>query len=157
MRDISVMPPVSAVDASNLRVVNVQPLEKSDADHTASHRRLHETAVGRLTKSPRIRIVARLRGSSERQPVANTAQAKKRARQAEKHRAHNAARRSLMRTEIKKALSAIASKDKSGAQEAYRRAASIIDRLAGKGIIHRNTASRYKSRLNSRLRTVASA
>lgn len=62
-----------------------------------------------------------------------------------------------MRTEIKKALTAIASKDKPNAQAAYRRAASIIDRLAGKGVIHRNTASRYKSRLNSRLRTLASA
>jgi small subunit ribosomal protein S20 len=89
--------------------------------------------------------------------VANTAQAKKRARQAEKHRAHNTARRSLMRTEIKKALKAIESKDKSGAQEAFRRASSIIDRLAGKGLLHRNTASRYKSRLNTRLRALASA
>jgi len=89
--------------------------------------------------------------------VANTAQAKKRARQAEKHRAHNTARRSLMRTEIKKALKAIESKDKSGAQQACRQAASIIDRLAGKGVLHRNTASRYKSRLNSRLRALASA
>lgn len=89
--------------------------------------------------------------------MANTAQAKKRVRQAEKHRAHNAARRSLMRTEIKKALKAIESKDKGAAQQAYRDAASIIDRLAGKGILHKNTASRYKSRLNTRLRAVASA
>lgn len=89
--------------------------------------------------------------------MANTAQAKKRARQAEKHREHNAARRSLMRTEIKKALKAIEAKDKSGAQEAYRRASSIIDRLARKGVLHGNTASRYKSRLNTRLRALASA
>ena len=89
--------------------------------------------------------------------MANTAQAKKRARQAEKHRAHNAARRSLMRTEIKKVLKAVESKDKSAAQQAYRNASSIIDRLAGKGILHRNTADRYKSRLNGRVRTLASA
>lgn len=89
--------------------------------------------------------------------MANTAQAKKRARQAEKNRAHNAARRSLMRTEIKKALKAIEAKDKAGAQTAFRSASSIIDRLAGKGILHPNTASRYKSRLNNRLRTLASA
>jgi small subunit ribosomal protein S20 len=90
-------------------------------------------------------------------PVANTAQAKKRARQAEKHRAHNSARRSLMRTEIKNALKAIESKDEANAQTAYRRAASVIDRLAAKGMLHRNTASRYKSRLNNRLRALASA
>lgn len=62
-----------------------------------------------------------------------------------------------MRTEIKKALKAVESKDKSAAQQAYRNATSIIDRLAGKGILHRNTADRYKSRLNTRLRTLASA
>lgn len=89
--------------------------------------------------------------------MANTAQAKKRARQAEKHRAHNSARRSLMRTEIKKALKAIESKDKDAAQTAYRSASSIIDRLAGKGVLHKNTASRYKSRLNNRLRAIGSA
>jgi small subunit ribosomal protein S20 len=101
--------------------------------------------------------VLRLRKPLERFSVANTAQAKKRARQAEKHRAHNSARRSLMRTEIKNALKAIESKDKPAAQTAYRRAASVIDRLAAKGMLHRNTASRYKSRLNGRLRALASA
>lgn len=89
--------------------------------------------------------------------MANTPQAKKRARQAEKHRAHNAARRSLMRTEIKKALKAVESRDSAAAQQAYRRATSIIDRLAGKGVLHHNTASRYKSRLNNHLRGLTSA
>jgi small subunit ribosomal protein S20 len=89
--------------------------------------------------------------------VANTLQAKKRARQAEKHRAHNATRRSLMRTEIKKALRAVESKDAAAAQQAYRRATSLIDRLAGKGIVHPNTASRYKSRLNNRLRSLTAS
>jgi small subunit ribosomal protein S20 len=89
--------------------------------------------------------------------VANTVQAKKRVRQAEKHRAHNVERRSLMRTEIKKAMKAVESKDAAAAQQAYRSASSIIDRLAGKGILHKNTASRYKSRLNNRLRTLATA
>lgn len=88
--------------------------------------------------------------------MANTAQAKKRVRQSEKHRAHNAARRSLMRTEIKKAIKAIESQDRAAAQQAYRSATSIIDRLAGKGVLHKNTASRYKSRLNDRLRAAAS-
>ena len=52
--------------------------------------------------------------------MANTPQAKKRARQAEKRRAHNASRRSMMRTAIKKVLKAVEAKDKSAAQEAYR-------------------------------------
>ena len=86
--------------------------------------------------------------------MANTAQAKKRARQAEKHREHNAARRSLMRTQIKRVLKAVEAKDKTGAQQAYRVASSIIDRLAGKNVLHRNTASRYKSRLNERVRSL---
>lgn len=89
--------------------------------------------------------------------MANTPQAKKRARQAEKRRAHNASRRSMMRTEIKKVLKAVEAKDKTVAQEAYRRATSIIDRLARKGIVHPNAASRYKSRLNARVRAIASA
>lgn len=62
-----------------------------------------------------------------------------------------------MRTEIKKVLKAVDAKDKATAQQAYRDASSIIDRLARKGIVHPNTASRYKSRLNGRLRTLASA
>lgn len=89
--------------------------------------------------------------------MANTAQAKKRARQAEKHRAHNAARRSLMRTQVKKVLKAVEAKDKDGATNAYRSATSMIDRLAGKGLIHRNAAARYKSRLNERIRRLGAA
>lgn len=89
--------------------------------------------------------------------MANTPQARKRARQAEKRRAHNTARRSQMRTQIKKVLKAVETKDVAAAREAYREAASIIDRLADKGVVHRNTASRYKSRLNDRVRAVAVA
>ena len=110
-----------------------------------------------LTRTPQIRIVARLRVRPQGTIVANTAQAKKRVRQSEKHRARNTARRSLMRTELKKALKAVESKDKAEAQQAYRSATSMIDRLARKGILHKNTASRHKSRLNNRLRAMASA
>jgi len=110
-----------------------------------------------LTRSPQIRIVARLQVRPQGTIVANTAQAKKRVRQAEKRRTQNTAHRSLMRTEIKKALKAVESKDKTEAQKAYRAATSIIDRLARKGVLHKNTASRHKSRLNNRLRTLASA
>lgn len=87
--------------------------------------------------------------------MANTAQAKKRARQAEIHRARNAAQRTLMRSRIKAVLKAVAAKDKDKAKDAYRAAASYIDRMAGRGMIHKNAAARYKGRLNERLRALA--
>jgi small subunit ribosomal protein S20 len=87
--------------------------------------------------------------------LANTAQAKKRARQAVIHRVRNAAQLTLMRTQIKKVRLAVDKKDKTAAQTAYREAASAIDRMASKGHIHKNTASRYKSRLNGRVRALA--
>lgn len=86
--------------------------------------------------------------------MANTAQAKKRARQADVHRGRNAAQLTLMRTQIKKVRQAIDKKDKAAAQTAYREASSAIDRMAGKGHIHKNAASRYKSRLNVRVRAI---
>lgn len=86
--------------------------------------------------------------------MANTAQAKKRARQAEDHRARNAAALSAMRTEVRKVLKAAAGTDKAAAQAAYRAASSMVDRTATKGIIHRNAAARYKSRLNQRVRAM---
>jgi len=84
--------------------------------------------------------------------LANTAQAKKRARQAENHRARNVGQRTELRTRIKKVRSAIAAKDKPAAQLAFREAASVIDRMAGKGQIHKNTAARYNTGLNHGLR-----
>lgn len=87
--------------------------------------------------------------------MANTAQAKKRARQSEVHRARNAAQRTLMRSRIKAVLKAVEAKDKDKAKDAYRAATSYIDRMAGHGMIHKNTAARYKGRLNERLRTLA--
>ncbi len=88
--------------------------------------------------------------------MANSAQAKKRARQAEKHRRHNAAQRSEMRTYIKKTLKAIAAGSKADAEEAYKRAVPKIDRLARKGLIHANKAARHKSRLNAKIKAMAS-
>jgi small subunit ribosomal protein S20 len=87
--------------------------------------------------------------------VANTAQAKKRARQAEVHRARNAAQRTLMRTRIKAVIKAVEGKDKDKAKDAYRAATSYIDRMVGRGLVHKNTAARYKGRLNQRLRALA--
>lgn len=87
--------------------------------------------------------------------MANTIQARKRARQAEKNRHQNAALRSMLRTYIKKVVKAVEAKDKDGAQQAYREAASVIDRVASKGVLHKNAAARHKSRLNTRVRTLA--
>lgn len=81
--------------------------------------------------------------------MANIASAKKRARQAEKHRQHNASLRSMVRTYIKKVLSAIAAGDKKLAEESFKAAVPVIDRMASKGLIHKNKAARHKSRLSA--------
>jgi small subunit ribosomal protein S20 len=88
-------------------------------------------------------------------PVANSPQARKRARQAERRRQHNAGYRSMFRTFIKKVVAAINAGDKSGAQEAYKSAVAIIDKTANKGLIHKNKAARYKSRLNARIHAMS--
>lgn len=86
--------------------------------------------------------------------MANTAQAKKRARQSEKHRQCNASQRSMMRTMIKKVLKATAGGGKDAAEAAYREAVPVLDRMAARGIIHKNKAARHKSRLNTRIRAL---
>jgi small subunit ribosomal protein S20 len=86
--------------------------------------------------------------------VANSAQARKRARQAEKHRQLNASQRSMLRTYIKRVLGAIDAGDADAATEAYKTATPIIDRMAGKGLIHKNKAARHKARLNARIRAI---
>jgi small subunit ribosomal protein S20 len=83
--------------------------------------------------------------------VANSAQAKKRAIQAEKCRQHNASQRSTLRTAIKKVVKTIATGSQAEAQAAYKAAVPIIDRMANKGIIHKNKAARHKSRLNTHI------
>jgi|TARA_R110000772_G_scaffold146645_3_gene256864 small subunit ribosomal protein S20 len=89
--------------------------------------------------------------------VANSPQAKKRARQAEKSRTHNASLRSMVRTYLKKVLVAIASGDQDAAKTAYVSAVSVIDRMADKGILHKNKAARHKSRLNSKIKAMSAA
>ena len=89
--------------------------------------------------------------------MANTVQAKKRARQAEKHRQHNASFRSMVRTAIKRVVSAIETGDKDQAQAAYTAAVPVIDRMADKGIIHKNKAARHKSRLNDSIKALKAA
>ena len=86
--------------------------------------------------------------------LANIKSAKKRAIQAEKRRQHNASRRSMTRTSIKKVVAAIASGDKEGAQAALAAAAPVLDRMATKGLIHKNKAARHKSRLAAQIKAL---
>ena len=86
--------------------------------------------------------------------MANSPQAIKRARQAEKSRQLNTGQRSNMRTAIKKVIAAIKSGDRDSAMQAYAAAVPVIDSAAGKGLIHANKAARHKSRLNQHIRTL---
>jgi small subunit ribosomal protein S20 len=87
--------------------------------------------------------------------MANIASARKRARQAEKHRRHNAALRSELRSAIRDVRKAIAAGDKKAAQTVLQRASGVIDSIADKKIIHKNAAARHKSRLAARIKVMA--
>jgi small subunit ribosomal protein S20 len=80
--------------------------------------------------------------------LANSPQAAKRARQSEKRRQQNASQRSMLRTYIKKVVKAIETGNTEEAKAAYQVAVPVIDRMADKGLIHKNKAARHKSRLN---------
>ncbi len=86
--------------------------------------------------------------------MANSLSARKRARQAEKHRLRNASQRSHVRTTIKKVLAAIESGDKKAAEAAYKTAVPAIDSSVSRGLMHRNKAARHKSRLNNHVRNM---
>ncbi|AUD78556.1 30S ribosomal protein S20 [Kangiella profundi] len=86
--------------------------------------------------------------------MANIKSAKKRARQAEARRQHNASRRSMLRSYIKKVVYAIEAGNKAEAQTALERAIPVIDKAANKGIIHKNKAARHKSRLTARIQAL---
>ena len=86
--------------------------------------------------------------------MANSAQARKRARQASRHRTHNVPLRSRARTAIKKTLKAIHQGDAPAARGAFREAVPVIDRMANKGLMHKNKAARHKSRLHARVKAL---
>ncbi|MBV1790300.1 30S ribosomal protein S20 [Marinobacterium sp. D7] len=87
--------------------------------------------------------------------MANSAGSRKRARQAEKRRQHNASLRSMVRTYFKKVLKAIASGDQAAAQDAYKVAQPLLDSSVNKGIFKKNKIARTKSRLNARIKAMA--
>ncbi|MCK6391448.1 MAG: 30S ribosomal protein S20 [Azonexus sp.] len=86
--------------------------------------------------------------------MANSAQARKRARQADKQRAHNASLRSTLRTAIKSVRKAILAGDKVAAQGIFQTSVSVIDRIADKKIVHKNAVSRTKSRLSAQIKAL---
>ncbi len=85
----------------------------------------------------------------------NHKSAKKRVRQNEKRRAVNRSNRSDLRTQIKKLRSALTASDKAQSQELLTPTVSAIDKAVNKGVLHRNTAARYKSRLTSHVGKLA--
>jgi small subunit ribosomal protein S20 len=89
--------------------------------------------------------------------MANHKSAEKRIRQNEKRRLVNRQNRSAMRTEIKKLRSALALGDIATAQQVLPAIVSVIDRSVQKGVLHRNAAARYKSRLTIRVSQAAAA
>ncbi len=86
--------------------------------------------------------------------MANSASALKRARQSVKRNAHNASRRSMMRTYLKRVLKAITDGDKAAATAAFTATVPVLDRAARTGLIHVNKAARYKSRLNAQIKAL---
>jgi small subunit ribosomal protein S20 len=89
--------------------------------------------------------------------MANIKSAAKRAKQAEKNRIHNVALRSRMRTAVKAVLKAVAAGDAEGAAASYKAAVPLIDTMVNKGLVHANKAARHKSRLNRKVKDLASA
>ncbi|HET7597709.1 MAG TPA: 30S ribosomal protein S20 [Burkholderiales bacterium] len=87
--------------------------------------------------------------------MANIASARKRARQSEKHRQHNASLRSEFRSAVKRVKKAIEAGDKAQASGVLREATSVIDSIADKNIIHKNKAARHKSRLAAAIKAMA--
>ena len=87
--------------------------------------------------------------------MANTKQARKRARQAVARNQHLSAQRSQYRTAIKKVRKLILAGDKTAAAEAFKQAQRVIDAMAGKGVLHHNAAARHKSRLSASIKAMA--
>jgi small subunit ribosomal protein S20 len=86
--------------------------------------------------------------------MANNGSARKRIRQTEKRTARNKARKSRVRSFLRKVEEAVKSGDKAAAQEAFRAAQPEMQRAATKGVVHANTVARKLSRLSARVKSV---
>ena len=89
--------------------------------------------------------------------MANIKSAKKRAKQTVVRNARNAAQRSMLRTAVKKVVKALDANDAAGAETAFASAQPLLDRMAARGLIHRNKAARHKSRLTARIKALKAA
>jgi len=87
--------------------------------------------------------------------LANSSSAKKRVRQSAKRRLHNMGIRSEARTHIKNVIKAIEAGDKKEALELFNKMVPIVDKVANKGIFHKNKIARHKSRLNNKIKAMA--
>jgi small subunit ribosomal protein S20 len=87
----------------------------------------------------------------------NTKSAKKRLRQSLERRTRNRAVKSTLKTQIKKVLATVGAGDATASETEYRTATKRLDQAAAKGVIHRNKASRLKSRLAARLKAAKQA
>jgi small subunit ribosomal protein S20 len=132
---------------------------RSSASESSSDRSVAATAAsGHAAKPPvssRTRHRMRCRSNQESDDMANTAQARKRARQAEATRQRNASQKSALRTAVKKVKKAIATGDKAAAAATFQTSQAVIDRVADKRIVHKNLASRTKSRLAQAIKAMA--
>ena len=86
--------------------------------------------------------------------MANHFSALKRARQTERRTSRNRSNTSRLRSALREMRSALAKGDKPGAEQAFRQTVSALDKGIQKGVLHKNTASRYKSRLSARLKAL---
>ena len=86
--------------------------------------------------------------------MANHFSALKRARQTTKRTARNRANSSQLRTALRSLRESLEKGDKAAASQTYRETVSALDKATNKGILHENTASRYKSRLSKRLSAI---
>ena len=89
--------------------------------------------------------------------MANIKSAKKRAKQTVVRNARNVAQRSQLRTAVKKVIKALDANDAAGAETAFASAQPLLDRMAARGLIHKNKAARHKSRLTARIKALKAA
>jgi small subunit ribosomal protein S20 len=87
--------------------------------------------------------------------MANHFSALKRARQTVKRTAQNRSNRSRLRTALRQMRESLTKGDKQAAEQSFRQTVSALDKAIQKGVLHENTASRYKSRLAARLNALA--
>ena len=109
-----------------------------------------------MTSTDQFGIIARrIFGVFLEKTLANIKSAKKRARQSVRSRAHNMSMRSMMRTMVKKVGHALDAKDATLALTNFKKAESVLDNYARKGLIHKNKAARHKSRLTAKIKALA--